>query len=54
MSCSSFWDSKPRNTWEDKDLYDVKAVELAENQSQLYKFEEFANAEIMAGAPSIS
>jgi phosphoenolpyruvate carboxykinase (ATP) len=42
----------PRNTWEDKDLYDVKAVELAEKfKANFAKFEEFANAEIMAGAP---
>ncbi|EIA09574.1 phosphoenolpyruvate carboxykinase (ATP) [Flavobacterium frigoris] len=42
----------PRNTWEDKDLYDVKAVELAGKfKANFAKFEEFANAEIMAGAP---
>ncbi|SDX03555.1 phosphoenolpyruvate carboxykinase (ATP) [Flavobacterium degerlachei] len=42
----------PRNTWEDKDLYDIKAVELAEKfKANFAKFEEFANAEIMAGAP---
>jgi phosphoenolpyruvate carboxykinase (ATP) len=42
----------PRTTWKDKDLYDVKAVELAEKfKANFAKFEEFANAEIMAGAP---
>ena len=42
----------PRNTWKDQDLYDVKAVELAGKfKANFAKFEEFANAEIMAGAP---
>ena len=42
----------PRNTWEDHELYDKKAVELAEKfKANFAKFEEFANAEIMAGAP---
>ncbi|MFV8441121.1 phosphoenolpyruvate carboxykinase (ATP) [Flavobacterium sp. LB2P44] len=42
----------PRNTWEDPELYDIKAVELAEKfKANFTKFEEFANAEIMAGAP---
>lgn len=42
----------PRNTWEDKDLYDVKARELAAKfRENFKKFEEFANEEIMAGAP---
>lgn len=42
----------PRNTWEDKDLYDVKAHELADKfRDNFKKFEEFANEEIMAGAP---
>lgn len=42
----------PRNTWEDKELYDQKAVELAHKfKANFAKFEEFANPEIMAGAP---
>ena len=44
----------PRNTWEDKDLYDKKAAELGQKfKVNFAKFEEFANAEIMAGAPQI-
>lgn len=42
----------PRNTWENKELYDQKAIELGEKfKANFAKFEEFANAEIMAGAP---
>ena len=42
----------PRNTWEDQKLYDKKAIELAQKfKDNFAKFEEFANAEIMAGAP---
>lgn len=42
----------PRTTWEDKDAYDAKAHELAESfRKNFAKFEEFANDEIMAGAP---
>jgi phosphoenolpyruvate carboxykinase (ATP) len=42
----------PRNTWEDPELYDTKAAELAQKfKANFAKFEEFANAEIMAGAP---
>jgi phosphoenolpyruvate carboxykinase (ATP) len=42
----------PRNTWDDKDLYDTKAHELAQKfRDNFAKFEEFANEEIMAGAP---
>jgi phosphoenolpyruvate carboxykinase (ATP) len=44
----------PRNTWEDKDLYDIKAVELAEKfKANFAEFSAFANAEIMAGAPKV-
>lgn len=43
----------PRNTWEDKEAYDQKADLLAskfvENFSQ---FADYANDEIMAGAPA--
>ena len=43
----------PRNTWEDPALYDIKAAELAAKfKANFAKFEEFANAEIMAGAPN--
>ena len=42
----------PRKTWEDPELYDKKAVELAQKfKANFAQFEEFANAEIMAGAP---
>jgi phosphoenolpyruvate carboxykinase (ATP) len=44
----------PRNTWEDKALYDIKAVELAQKfKANFAKFEEFANEEILAGGPRI-
>ncbi|NDP28813.1 MAG: phosphoenolpyruvate carboxykinase (ATP) [Flavobacterium sp.] len=44
----------PRNTWENPNLYDTKAVELAQKfKSNFAKFEEFANAEIMKGAPLV-
>ena len=42
----------PRNTWEDKAAYDAKAQELAESfKKNFAKFEEYANEEILAGAP---
>ena len=42
----------PRNTWENPEQYDLKATELAGKfKANFAKFEEFANAEIMAGAP---
>ena len=42
----------PRNTWDDKDLYDAKAIELGQKfKTNFAKFEEFANQEIMAGGP---
>ena len=44
----------PRNTWEDPNLYDVKAVELAQKfKANFAKFSAFANAEIMEGAPLV-
>lgn len=42
----------PRNTWEKPELYDIKAIELAHKfEDNFTKFKEFANAEILAGAP---
>jgi phosphoenolpyruvate carboxykinase (ATP) len=42
----------PSKTWKDPALYDQKAVELAQKfKANFAKFEEFANPEIMAGAP---
>ena len=42
----------PSKTWNDVDLYHQKAVELAQKfKANFAKFEEFANPEIMAGAP---
>ena len=42
----------PENTWENPELYNMKAVELANKfKTNFAKFEEFANPEIMAGAP---
>jgi phosphoenolpyruvate carboxykinase (ATP) len=42
----------PRNTWQDQDMYDVKSEELGKKfRANFAKFEEFANEEIMAGAP---
>ena len=44
----------PRDTWTDKDLYDQKAIELGKKfKSNFEKFEEFANAEILAGGPLV-
>jgi phosphoenolpyruvate carboxykinase (ATP) len=44
----------PRNTWADKDLYDVKALELAQKfRNNFEKFSPYANAEILAGAPQL-
>ena len=45
----------PRNTWEDPNLYDSKAVELAHKFNENFaKFKEFANPEIIAGSPIIA
>ncbi|MEO8254979.1 MAG: phosphoenolpyruvate carboxykinase (ATP) [Flavobacterium sp.] len=44
----------PRNTWTDQNLYDTKAVELAQKfKANFTKFESYANAEILAGAPLV-
>ena len=42
----------PRNTWEDKNAYDAKANELADAFNKNFEqFADYANDEIMAGAP---
>ena len=42
----------PRNTWEDRELYDRKAVELAAKfHANFRKFETVANDEILQGGP---
>lgn len=44
----------PRNTWQDKDAYDVQANTLAEQFNRNFeKFAEYANEEIKAGAPKV-
>jgi phosphoenolpyruvate carboxykinase (ATP) len=44
----------PRNTWEDKELYDKKALELAQKfKANFEKFASFANDEIISGAPLV-
>jgi len=44
----------PRNTWADKAAYDKKANELAEQfNANFEKFADFANDEIMEGAPKL-
>ncbi|GIZ07285.1 phosphoenolpyruvate carboxykinase (ATP) [Flavobacterium sp. UMI-01] len=44
----------PRATWKDKDLYDLKAIELAQKfQNNFTQFMEFANDEILTGAPKV-
>ena len=43
----------PRGTWEDKEAYDRKAEELSTSFKQNFtQFEEYANEEIMTGAPN--
>ena len=42
----------PKDTWSDKNAYDAKAMELANSfRKNFAQFEEFANEEIMNGAP---
>ena len=42
----------PKNTWKDKEAYDKKAKELSNFfKNNFSKFEEYANEEIMNGAP---
>src|SRR5690625_2194650 len=44
----------PKNTWEDKNAYDVKANELSNSFIENFKkFESYANEEILSGAPTI-
>ncbi len=45
----------PKNTWENKSAYDAEANKLAVKFNKNFeKFEEYASAEIMAGAPRVS
>ena len=42
----------PRNTWADKDKYDITAASLAlKFNNNFKKFADYANEEILAGAP---
>jgi phosphoenolpyruvate carboxykinase (ATP) len=44
----------PRNTWQDKDAYDQKANHLANAfLTNFEKFADYANEEILAGAPKV-
>ena len=44
----------PRDTWTDATLYDIKAVELGQKfQANFIAFADYANAEILAGAPKV-
>ena len=43
----------PKQTWSDADAYDAKAKELAASfKKNFEKFEDYANEEIMSGAPA--
>ncbi|MBG8554036.1 phosphoenolpyruvate carboxykinase (ATP) [Hymenobacter guriensis] len=45
----------PRNTWHDKEAYDKTAADLADKfVANFQKFADFANEEIMAGAPRVA
>ncbi len=45
----------PRNTWQDKNVYDTKATDLAVKFVQNFeKYADKANAEILAAAPKVS
>jgi phosphoenolpyruvate carboxykinase (ATP) len=45
----------PRNTWADKNAYDQTANELAEKFMENFKkYADFANEEILAGAPKVA
>lgn len=44
----------PRGTWSDEEAYDIKAKELAASFKQNFaEFEEYANEEILSGAPIV-
>jgi phosphoenolpyruvate carboxykinase (ATP) len=45
----------PRNTWSDKDAYDHKANDLAKAfVKNFMKYADYANEEILAGAPEVA
>ncbi len=44
----------PKNTWKDPELYDRKAMELAQKfKANFEKFSDFANDEILTGSPKV-
>jgi len=56
VSCSNVPSDvlNPKNTWENKDDYDKKANGLARSFNENFeKFKEYANEEILAGAPKV-